>query len=329
MYRHAHSRARLIANHHQLRNSSSSSTTPVLPASESRTYLHQIRILTETYRSLLPARPYLPPPESPLPALLAHRLTSGCVAETAARHATATAEHAALQVRLDAERADLADARAIQSALERRIAHLQTSVASQSCRSSSQVAKDMIRNLETKKSRYDTDTGQLLRAFNDFVVKQLAPMLAAEELGGPIAGDVQEISEDVLQTGFGSKGKARKANTAKAKDEERSRQKRITDIWGPKPNEQRDESRMDVDEDEDDDDEWDEKTAAAEEMKELTESLLNALMGAQHGSGESAYVNLQRDSAASRFLVRSKIAQFHPRDARRLRLLDFAGEIEY
>lgn len=41
-----------------------------------------------------------------------------------------------------------------------------------------------------------------------------------------------------------------------------------------------------------------------------------------------AYTALSRDSAASRFLVRSFVATLHPRDAMKIRLLDFAGRIE-
>lgn len=60
------------------------------------------------------------------------------------------------------------------------------------------------------------------------------------------------------------------------------------------------------------------------EMRTLTEQLLNASVS-DDGDG---YVTLQRDSAAVRFLVRAKIAQFSPRDARRLRLIDFGRALD-
>lgn len=42
----------------------------------------------------------------------------------------------------------------------------------------------------------------------------------------------------------------------------------------------------------------------------------------------SSYVELKKDSAASRFLVRAKVAVFHPKDARRLKLVDFGRNVE-
>jgi hypothetical protein len=54
---------------------------------------------------------------------------------------------------------------------------------------------------------------------------------------------------------------------------------------------------------------------------------LNNLVEAD-GKGPGVYVDLPRESAAARFLVRSKCAQFHPKDARKLRLIDFGGEID-
>ena len=55
------------------------------------------------------------------------------------------------------------------------------------------------------------------------------------------------------------------------------------------------------------------------EMHSLLDDLLEA---------GTSYIDLPRDSAASRFLVRSKVAQFHPRDARRLRLVDFGRSLD-
>jgi hypothetical protein len=57
-------------------------------------------------------------------------------------------------------------------------------------------------------------------------------------------------------------------------------------------------------------------------MHELIDKLL------QVASTSSSYLELERDSAASRFLVKAKIAQYHPRDSRRMRLIDVAREID-
>ena len=59
-------------------------------------------------------------------------------------------------------------------------------------------------------------------------------------------------------------------------------------------------------------------------MRMLTEDLLNIAVE----EGTLAYVTMQRDAAAARFLVRAKVAQFHPKDAQRLRLIDFGQEID-
>lgn len=66
---------------------------------------------------------------------------------------------------------------------------------------------------------------------------------------------------------------------------------------------------------------------AAEELRTLSEDLLNASVSSgRNRSG--AYVNLARDSAASRFLVRAKVAEFSPRDASRIRLIDFGRRLD-
>lgn len=89
------------------------------------------------------------------------------------------------------------------------------------------------------------------------------------------------------------------------------RQMKIDRIWGP-------ENGVDSGE-------RTEAKAAAWEMLGLVEELVAALKG-ERGSGE--YVVLKRESAAARFLVRAKVATFHPRDARRLRLVDFGRELD-
>lgn len=62
-------------------------------------------------------------------------------------------------------------------------------------------------------------------------------------------------------------------------------------------------------------------------MKDLTEALLNSLMESG-GDSSAAYVELPKETAAARFLVRSKVAQFHPRDSTKLRLIDFGRELD-
>jgi hypothetical protein len=217
------------------------------------------------------------------------------------------------QKRLEKEQADLGDANLIQVDLSNRISSLQGEIDERTQKSPGQIAKDMIRELKKKKTYYDSETGKLVKAFNKFIDEHLAPMLAAEELGGPIVGEILDVDEVMLEAGFSTQGKAKKA---KANPDEAKRQRRIDEIWGPGPVEEvwAKEPR-------------DEKRAAATEMRELTEELLNSLVEAD-GTGPGAYVELRRESAAARFLVRSKVAQFHPRDARKLRLVDFGGDFD-
>lgn len=180
-------------------------------------------------------------------------------------------------------------------------------------RTPGQVAKEVIRKLGKKQSDYDEQTSQLVAAFNHFIDDHLAPMLAAEELGGPIVGEMVDVDEKVFDAGFSTQGKLRKAKGSMNDDK---RQRRIDEIFGPRPRNEEDSTEP-----------WDEKRAAGAEMRELTEQLLNNLAEAG-GGGPGAYVELPRESAAARFLVRAKVAQFHPRDARKLRLVDFGGELD-
>jgi hypothetical protein len=175
----------------------------------------------------------------------------------------------------------------------------------------SQIAKDMIQELKRKKVYYERATGKLVKSFNEFIDDHLAAMLATEELGGPVVGELLEIDERNLEVGFNMQGKARKPKQFPNEDK---RQRRIDEIWGQRRSPECEQI-------------WDEKTAAGAEMRELTENLLNSSVEAE-GGGADAYVELGRESAAARFLVRSKVAQFHPKDARKLRLIDFGRELE-
>jgi hypothetical protein len=176
-----------------------------------------------------------------------------------------------------------------------------------------QVAQERLDELKAKKRRYDKDTGALLRVLNKFINDHLASMLAAEDLGGPVVGDMMEIDSDDLAGGFSTQGRPKKT---KAGPDEDKRQRRIDELWGPDGlDAQRDRRK------------WDEAAAAGQEMRSLTERLLNQLMTSGGDSGVS-YVAVERESSAARFLVRSKVAQFHPKDATKLRLIDFGRELD-
>lgn len=287
------------------------STAPIdtEPSEDPSSHIQQLRVLRQAYDSINPRDPYLPSPDSPLPALLALRATDKCIKETQACITTTELEHQQLQKRFEKEQIDLKDANLIQAELEARISTLQAEILDRTQKSPGQITKEIIREMKQKKQHYDSETGKLVKAFNKFIDDYLAPMLAAEELGGPIVGEVLDVDEDMLEAGFSSQGKVRRSKRGMNEDK---RQRRIDEIWGVRS--AGDEPR-------------DEKQAAGAEMRELTEQLLNSVVEAE-GAGSGAYVDLERESAAARFLVRSKVAQFHPRNAKKLRLIDFGGELD-
>lgn len=270
-----------------------------------------MRTLKTAYESLTPSRPWLPPRDSLVPGLLALRNSDKVANESDEAVARKEIQLKATQRLLDEEQESLSDAKLMQAEMKGRISTLEEQINQRTQQSPRQIAKEMIQAMEKRQAYYDDETVELVKAFNKFIDNHLAAMLAIEELGGPIVGEIPDVDEDMLEGGFSTQGKPKKA-----KPSEDKRQRRIDQIWGPKP-----------EEDGIKDGPWNEKHAAATEMRDLTEELLNSLVDTK-GNGPGAYVDLQRESAAARFLVRSKVAQFHPRDARKLRLIDFGGDID-
>lgn len=211
------------------------------------------------------------------------------------------------------EEANLRDARMITGCLEERIEGLKTQRSQKEKKSSSQIAKELIQKQRKKRSEFEKDSAALNEALNVFVNEHLAPMLAAEDLGGPTVGDEVDVPDLTLESGFTSQGRPRKPkSTADAGAD--SRQQRIDELM----------HRQTGGEVNDDSGPTTKRAAAGKEMMALLNNLLDT---ANSGTGAGSYIELPRESAASRFLIKAKIAQFHPRDARRLRLIDFAREI--
>ncbi|PBP26976.1 hypothetical protein BUE80_DR002087 [Diplocarpon rosae] len=281
------------------------------PSADPETHLQQLKALKVAYESLTPSEPWLPPRESLLPGLLALRVTDEVVKESEDSMVKADFQLQQIRQRLEQERADLEDAKLLQSEMKARVSSLQEKIEERTQQSPGDIAKEMIRTMKKQKVHYDTETVKLMRAYNDFIDKHLAAMLAVEELGGPIVGEMPQVDEDMLGGGFSAQGRLKRG-----KPSQDQRQRRIDQIWGPRP-----------DLEEEAEEPWDEKRAAAAEMRHLTEKLMNNLIDVDE-NGPGAYLDLDRESSAARFLVRSKVAQFHPRDATKLRLLDFGGEID-
>ncbi|KAL2044877.1 hypothetical protein N7G274_002652 [Stereocaulon virgatum] len=289
--------------------------TPTLsvdePAQDPRIRLRQLRTITAAYRALTPAEPLLPSPNSPLPALLALRSTLNLVDQTKTSMIETTGDIDKARVRLQQEEIDLEDAKSITQALERRIQKLRLENEEQAYKSGEDVAKAMIHEQLEKRRRHMSELRKLIVAFNRFVDEQLGVMLAAEDLGGPVVGDLLGIDEEVLKAGFNQQGKAKKIKAPGSTGHIR-RKRRNEEVWGPEDETIEGDTRS-------------EKKAAEADFRSLTEDLLNAAAG---DYDSEPYIKVRRESAAVRFLVRAKVAQFHPDDARKLRLIDFGKELD-
>ncbi|KAI0008893.1 hypothetical protein F4779DRAFT_584925 [Xylariaceae sp. FL0662B] len=274
-----------------------------------------LEIMKTAYDELAAQTPFLPYPGSVLPALLALRRTHQTVEETKAYLASQNGSVEKAKRRLEVEKSNLKDQQALSQGLRNRIQSLQDELENRMEMGPDDVARERIDELKQRKKHYDKETTRLLRALRKFIEEYLAGMLAAEELGGPVVGDMMDIDGDDLAPGFSAQGKLKKA---KDKPDDGKRQRRIDEIWGAREDDQSEKSK---------EKNWDEATAAGAEMRDLTEELLNSLAQAD-GNSSAAYVQLPRESAAARFLVRSKVAQFHPKDSTKLRLVDFGRELD-
>lgn len=271
-------------------------------------------IMKTAYDELASTTPYLPFPDSVLPALIALRRTHRTVEETKAYLARHSESVEDTKKRLELAQADFSNQQALAHSLRGRIQSLQDGLESRMEMGPEDIARERIEELKQKKKTYSKETSKLLKSLRAFINDPLAGMLAAEELGGPVVGDMMDIDEQDLVAGFNSQGRVK---AAKAKSEDDKRQRRIDEIWGPREGQEAGHEGLDRDE----------TTAAGEEMRDLTEQLLNSLAQSE-GDSSAAYVRLAKESAAARFLVRAKAAQFHPKDSSRLRLIDFGRELD-
>ncbi|KAK7416009.1 hypothetical protein QQX98_005460 [Neonectria punicea] len=275
----------------------------------------QAQVIKTALEEVTDSEPFLPFPGSLLPALLALRKTHQTIQESNAYLASQRADHEAVARQLEADQARLKDQNLLRDALAARIQSLRKELDANAEVTPEDGARERLDELRKKKKGYDRETSKLMKTLLRFINDNLAPMLAAEELGGPVVGDLMDVEGDDSAAGFSSQGKLKKAPGGAAHHDKR--QRRIDEIWGQAGDgEQGDGAGQ-----------QDEVAAAGAEMRQLTEELLNSLSEAK-GNTAASYVQLPRESAAARFLVRSKVAQFHPKDATRLRLIDFGRELE-
>lgn len=267
-----------------------------------------MRTVKNAYTRLKPTATILPTKGSVLPALLAARTLQQNVRGTKEAITSTQDQITKTEAKLRREEANLHDATLITKAMEARIERLQTQHEVRSQKTPAQLAKELIAGKREQQRDYDDRFKKLGEDFQEFVSEILAPMLAAEELGGPVVGDMPDVEDETLAIGFTKKGKAKSSKKAPS---DSLRQRKIDQIWGDKGVVG--------------DEQLSEADAADNEMRKLIEGLFATSMGP---GGGKAYFELERDSAASRFLIRAKIAQFHPRDAKKIRLIDFGRELD-
>ncbi|KAG9192659.1 hypothetical protein G6011_11393 [Alternaria panax] len=288
--------------------------TAAYASEDPRQKLRQLIAVKDAYRRLTPTVTFLPSQGSVLPALLAARTLQQNVQGTKQAIASTQIQLDAKEVALRREEANLHEAHVLTQSLEDRIGRLQSQHEDRLQKTPAQLARELIAVRRAKKENYDAEMQRLGEAMNDFINDYLSSMLAAEELGGPVVGDMLDVEDDTLAAGFTKKGRPK---SSKKPASDKTRQRRIDQIWGKK-------AALNAEEEEEEEPPT-EAEAADAEMRQLIENLFATLMGP---GGGKAYFQLHRDSAASRFLVRAKIAQFHPRDARKLRLIDFGRELD-
>lgn len=209
---------------------------------------------------------------------------------------------------LKAEEEDLRDAKLITNGLEDRIKRLREEHAAKATKDPSRLAIEFLDAERNRIRELERATAKLKKALDRFVDDHLASMLAAEDLGGPIVGDVMDVPDSTLEAGYTHHGKPKKPKASAQDEDDDPTQQRIDHLLRRQRGEQEAVAGP-----------TNKRGAAAETMHALLVSLIEAGF---------SYVDLPRESAASRFLVRTKVAQLHPRDARRIRLIDFGRTLE-
>ncbi|TQV96789.1 hypothetical protein IF1G_04029 [Cordyceps javanica] len=283
----------------------------------------QVKVITAAFDDVTDAEPFVPMASSLLPSLLAMRKTHSVIAASNALIEEQASTQEAQNKQLEADRAALKDQNLIHEALTARILSLQEELNSNADITHGDAVNEKRAELKQKAKDYSRRKRQLMIDLLAFMQRELAPLLVAEEMGGPVVGDLMDVDANDLAAGFTAQGKLRRGGKGDTVHEKG--QRRIDEIWGNTGdgagarrsgagNNSRQRSLNDVE-------------AATEEMRWLTEQLLNNMTEAA-GNTEDAYVTIGRESAAVRFLIRSKVAQYHPKDISRIKLIDFGRELE-
>ncbi|OKL55756.1 hypothetical protein UA08_09009 [Talaromyces atroroseus] len=273
--------------------------------------LAQVRRVKKAYDTLLQSEPDLPAPDSPLPCLIALRETSRVISDSKASISSLRQTLPRDRQQLKAEREDFEDAKRIHDGLETRIQRIRHEQLEKSAKDPSELASDLVDSKRKRARALKNSSTNLKDALDKFIDDHLAPQLAAENLGGPIVGDAMDIPDSTLEAGYTSHGKPKKpkgTTTRHGDDDDDPRQQRIDNLFRRRQGGEEHEQAI-----------TNKREAAAAAMHALVDSLLEA---------GTSYIDLPRENAASRFLVRAKVAQLHPRDARRIRLIDFGRSFD-
>lgn len=289
----------------------SSSTVPDTEPSPEDT----LEIFTKAYEEVAESKPFLPAPGSVLPALLAIRNARNTINESNEYLESKAKSQDELARKLEAEKTALREQQALKTALENRIQSLRDGLENKQEKTPEQMAKERIAELKRQKEEWENRTAKLTKDLDWFIEEHLGPMLAAEELGGPVVGQLTDIDPEDLSAGFSAQGKLKKAKDQPDIDK---RQRRIDEIWGAQDQQGESNKRKR---------EEDEASAAVADIRRLIEQLMNKLVESQ-GDNSASYLKISKETAAVRFLVRSKVASFHPKDAQKLRLVDFGRDID-
>ncbi|KAJ5785175.1 uncharacterized protein N7503_010387 [Penicillium pulvis] len=269
---------------------------------DQRARVSEARRAKKAYDSLLQSEEELPVTDSVLPSLIAIDETSRLIKESKGFVSVTAERLSADREQLRVEEANLRDSQAIASGLRERLQRIRNANARKQEQTPSQVAQEVLSQQKQRNKVLEREFENLRGSLNTFIDETLAPMLAAENLGGPTVGDALEVSDATLNAGYTAHGKPKKQKENETTEIDDGQQ-RIDKFVRRKK---------------DGSNPTNKREAAATEVHDLLASLLEA---------GTSYVILERDSAIPRFLVRAKVAQYHPRDARRLRLIDFGRSL--
>jgi hypothetical protein len=278
----------------------------LVPSPDPAQRLRQLEAITNAYESITAEKPDLPDPDSPVLAAVAAQTLRDAISDSHAAMDSALDQLARSESHAAAGTAALSDATTLAAALRARISRLEEAKARQSRLGAAQRAERAARAKRERAAGLEREAARLREALDGFVAARVGAMLAAEELGGPAAGTPAGVGGDALAAGAPARGRPSEPPAGGGG----RRQARIDEIWGGGSAGGAPSSEL---------------RAACDEVSGLVDELLRALAGE---SNSGVYVDLRRDSAAARFLVRAKVAQYHPKDARKLRLIDFGRELD-